>query len=415
MEQPAANALRPRRRLRRAAAVALAAAVIAPASPGSTAPRACSPRSERVPAGTWSSLPVEGIAGSPGVWRMDAAEDGLVVVADYLGVLVSRDGGCRWTRRVRFDEIAPERALHAEDVEIVSGPRGGSVYVLAVSAVTGNWASLLSSRDGGRTWSARDLPPEIGAVPLESADLSSREGGPSPLYLFGLHRNGSAVLFSTRDGGATWEWSGLATTGAPAAACASPGPCTVPPLRAVAPDPSGPDRVWGLTAPSAGEGAGLAASSDAGSSWEHVQAPVLLGGPALLDVAPGRPRPVVLLLGDFGNFGLSRDEGVSWEVGRFPESVSGPHATQQSFDLGHTSDGRLFASILGRDRGTAWAGNVMLFDGTEWENVSPEAYAGYDREDEAGKPLRFSDLTGLGRGFVMLSSSGELFSFGPRR
>ncbi|HEV2755736.1 MAG TPA: hypothetical protein VG318_08175 [Actinomycetota bacterium] len=390
-----------------------AVAIAALAAPAGAAPEPrCTRSVERVEHGTWTTTPVDGIEGAYPGWRMaaDPHDPRLVVVADSAGVLVTRDGGCRWTRGVLYDDVAPEWSLLPAGAAVARGPRGRTLHVLALDVATRR-AFLLSSDDDGRAWSVTEPPLEATGGSPAAAALAAEPSRSGRLYLHLQHRTTSGALLATDDSGATWEWSALTTFGGPSGICAAPAPCTAPPLLQA--EAAGAGAVWGVAAASDGEARRLVRSGDAGVSWEDVRAPVMTGGPSHIDVVPGGV-PTVLLLGDRGDFAVSRDGGASWEVGKLRELSEGGQISSETHDAAHLAGGRAFAALAGTGPGP-WSGNVMLFDGREWENVAPEAYAGFDRKDGEGRPLFFTELTGSRGSFAMLSSRGLLATFRPGR
>jgi photosystem II stability/assembly factor-like uncharacterized protein len=397
---------------RGAAAAAVLCALVVPGGVAAAPEPRCDRSVQRVEGGTWTTTPIQGISGAYSGWEMavDPLDPRLILVADPDGVLVSDDGGCSWTRTVVFDEVAPEWSLRAADAVVARGADGRSLHVLAFAA--GNARTLvLSSADDGRTWASAELPPDSnGVTPDGGAITSASHGG--PLYVHLQHRTTTGALLRSDDAGATWENAAL-TTLAPSGICPPGHGCTAPPLLQV--EPAAAASLWGLAAPAPGEPERVVRSADAGTTWEDVEVPRLNGGTTLLDVvASPRRLPSVLLLGDFGEFALSRDGGASWEAGEFPTLSDGQQQMAASHDVAHTLDGRSFATLSGLSRGP-WSGNVVVFDGREWTNVAPEPYAGFDRRDDDGNPLLFTELAG-GRGsFSMLASPGLLATFRPGR
>jgi photosystem II stability/assembly factor-like uncharacterized protein len=386
-----------------------AAAVAIPSTAAS--PGACRARVERVPAGTWSSRPVGGIEGGSFAWKMavDETDPRLVAVADYRGILVSRDGGCRWTRSLLFGDVAPPVTLSPVDVEVVEG-RERIVHVL-VEPLPQGVLKLLSSDDDGRTWAAADLPPETGTASLESASVTSSPQS-ATTYLLTVHRSGHGGVFGAAGEG-SWERRAVTTSATSSGMCVQV--CLAPPLRHLLADPVEAERLWGLTSGTPDADEQLVTSPDGGASWSNVAAPELIFGPQLMDVTAAGGDVTILVLGDFWEFALSRNGGRSWEVGKFPKLASGPSTSTGSFDLAHLERGKAFATLLGDTPSSAWAGNLLLFDGRAWENASPPAFAGYDRADEDGDALRFNELTGTRDSFVMLTSQGRLATFRPNR
>ena len=403
------------RRVRwRASTAVLVLVGAALAAPAQAAPDpGCARSVDRVERGTWTTTPVGGIEGGYPGWRMavDPVDPRLVLVADSTGVLVSGDGGCRWRRAVTFDDVAPEWSLRAEDAEIARGPGGRSLHVLTLGAGNAR-VVLLSSEDDGRTWSLTEPPAEAtGAAPAK-VKLAADPSGSGPLYLHVQHNTTTGAVLASDDSGVTWRWTSLTTFGGPAGVCPPARACTGPPLLQVEAAAGG---IWARTAASVNENERIVESRDAGSSWSEVPVPALGGGPALIDVASSPAgATAVLLLGSFGEYALSRDGGSSWGVGEVPAVSSGPYTMPSFFDAAHTRGGRAFAALSGDGPGL-WSGNVILFDGREWSNVAPEAYAGFDRKDDDGRPLLFTELAGSRDSFSMLSSRGFLATFRPRR
>ena len=347
---------------------------------------------------------------------VDEKDVDVAVVADAIGVLVTLDGGCTWSRSTEFEEFTPNSRFRPQDVDVARAGNGRILRVLATPL--GDMPKpilLLTSGDDGRTWSTTEMPLETAAIPTTAALLEVSRSRPSRLYVLTRHMGGSAGFSSSDDAGATWRWSGAPTPVAPADVCPA-AVCSTPRLKTIVPDPDHPARVWGLTSNSLDNPAELLRTDDAGISWKEVATPPLAFGPSLLDVAPmPGGGSVVFLLGDHGEFALSRNDGDTWEVGRFPEVAAGPNSTKTSFDLAHASGGSAFATLLGQVPEGSWAGNLMVLSRGDWYNASPDSYAGFDRTDSEGRRVSFSELTGSGDSFVMLSSLGRLAVFRPRR
>ena len=88
--------------------------------------------------------------------------------------------------------------------------RSGSTALLrGVSAASSRvvWASgaggtVLRSEDGGSTWTARPVPAERGAKPLDFRDVDAVDD--STAYLLSIGPGAASRIHKTRDGGATW-------------------------------------------------------------------------------------------------------------------------------------------------------------------------------------------------------------------
>lgn len=388
-------------RTARAVAAALLLASIATPTTAAT----CPSRATRVEPGTWEAKTIDAIEGAPFTWDMTADEKDprFVVVTDRQGILVTRDGGCRWSRALSFEEPLPGSPISVEDLAIAGSGPGRSAHVL-LRPSSGEPRVLVSSYDDGETWQAEDLPVQT-ALPMASTAALASGPGDGALYLLADAGAGVAGVFVRADREASWQWTALSTPVLPAGECAPDGPCTTVPLWRIQADPSHANELWGLGATEATGETGLRRSGDGGISWEDNAVPDLLQRTILFDVAPRPGTTHVLLLGGLSEFAFSSDAGRSWQVGRLPKLVSSTWTSAGVFDVAHFDRGRSFATVLGNGTNSPWAGNVFVFDGRKWANASPPEFAGYDR------PHTFAALASTSGRLLAVSSRGELMSF----
>ena len=125
------------------------------------------------------------------------------------GCLPPRDDKCGFgTTLVRPPGAAKfvRVALPTNTFEIqrlVSTSSGDRIFALATEG-TANELRLLTSRDGGKTFTAKPLP-ELDETALEVADLAIEEDAGKTATVTALVWGGAIVRFSTRDEGTTFE------------------------------------------------------------------------------------------------------------------------------------------------------------------------------------------------------------------
>lgn len=385
----------------RAVAAAFLLASIATPSPAA----ACPSKATRVESGSWQARSVAGIDGAPFTWDMTADENDprFVVVTDRLGVLVTTDGGCSWDRALTIEDVVPGSPIAVEDLVVAgTGPRRAA-HVL-FRPTSGEPRTLVSSYDDGETWEAEELPAQATAPALGTAALAAAAHDDA-LYLLADAGAGIASVFVRGDRDASWRWTALSTPALPGGECAPDGPCTTVPLWKIHAGPTRANELWALGAAEATGETGLRHSRDGGTSWDDLAVPDLLQHAVLFDVAPRPEANRVLLLGGLSEFAFSSDAGRSWQVGRLPKLVSSTWTSAGVFDVAHFDRGRSFATVLGNDNRSPWAGKVLVFDGRKWADASPPGFAGYDR------PHTFAALASTSGRLLGLSSRGELMSF----
>lgn len=387
-------------------AAVLAIAALSFATPGRAA-SPCAAETEPVAGGTWTTRAVAGIEGAGGSFDLavDERDPRLVVVTDAAGVLVSRDGGCGWRRSLTYAEWFPTGGVDAKDVEVAGSGAGRSLHVLI--ATPGGGLQLASSSDDGVTWSVGDLPAPASHGVVASVDLVASPAAPA-LLVFARTAMGAGAIYARTPGDGAWRWD-VVTQGSPApGTCVGGGPCTAPTLDAVVADPASDETLWALGRP-AGIGAVALVRSTSRGAWDEVPSPAGATA-ALVDVAPGDDARV-MVVGIYDDFAVSRDGGRSWGVGRLPRLVDGSTTSRGAFDLVHFDRGRAFATVVGQTEVSGWAGNVLVFDGHRWADVSPAAFAGYDRTDGDGDHLAFVELAAARGPLMALTSTGKLMTF----
>lgn len=389
-------------------AAACAAASLAPVP--AAAGTACRARVERAAGGTWTAHPVDDLRGAPFTWRMTADEDDprLVVVADYEGILVTRDGGCTWGRGAEYADFLAPFSGSVVDAVIAGSGRDRSLHVLVApwSAFVPNGpAKLLSSFDDGATWSVVDAPPTAGPAAFSSLSLTASPSAPGDVYLLAGH--GPATAVYARSGDGEWQRQSLSVASPDPGSCA---PCPARPLRSLHADPSNGD-LWGPAFGLSEAADALAHSADGGASWGYRPVPALSGGVSLADVGP---RSIVLA-GDFREYAVSRDGGRSWAVGKYPKLTSSTGTSVDVFEIAHFDEGRATALLPGSGSAAGWSGNVLVFDGRRWTNAAPPGFAGYSRTTPDGDDLSFAALASSAGPLLALSSRGELMTFRPLR
>ena len=211
----------------------------------------------------------------------------LYVVAEYNLFCRSTDGAATWTCSA-FPAYVPSALI----LELDEG--GGSVPLLLATHSGG----LLSSRDGGATWtetlagSTHDAAQTHGLVSDESGSvlLAGTETG----------------VLRSLDRGATWTSfsAGLQSAW----------------IDAVAPDPQDGSRIW------AGGLAGLFRSSDAGLSWSPVARP---GAPEIHDIAVDPERSSTVYVASDRVY-RTDDDGATWSASPTSPSARSLHVDPAS-------------------------------------------------------------------------------------
>lgn len=382
-------------------AVLLAAGCLAATAPAVAARPPCPTRTERVAAGTWEARPVDGISGVRFTWRMaaDETDPRLVVVADYDGILVTRDGGCTWTRSIEYADALTPFEGSAIDAVVAGGGADRSLHVLVApwtAFVPNGPAKIFSSFDDGATWTVSDAPLTAGPAAFSALSLAASPDVPGRVYLLS---NAAAGTVYVRDGEGEWQRQSVA-------ACATGAACPARSLRALD-GGSASEELWGSAFGATDSDEALAHSGDGGATWDYRSVPALAGGVSLMDVGPA----AVVLVSDFWEYALSRDGGRSWAVGKYPKIGSSTSTSVDVFEIAHFSRGRAVAILPGNGPVSGWAGNVLAFDGRRWANAAPPAFAGHNRTDDDGDPLSFAALASTGGTLLALSSRGELMAF----
>lgn len=120
-------------------------------------------------------------------------------VADRQPLYVTHDGGSSWAP---VQPVSGPAVTGICAIDILRGPDGGVLAVRAGGRVGGP-AGMLESRDGGRTFAARDMSAVTGMI-LDIRFLDASTG-----FLAGATASDEAVaharILKTTDGGATWR------------------------------------------------------------------------------------------------------------------------------------------------------------------------------------------------------------------
>lgn len=151
-------------------------------------------------------------------------------------------------------------------------------------------AAALPAAAGDQTWTS--IGPDGGLI----VDLAADPVHPGVLYAAGA----DSGVFLSRDGGASWAWSGHGLG--------------VSRVSAIAVDPTAPSRVF------AGTFSGVFRSVDSGQSWTNPAGP-----PVTVETLAVSSRDGSVYAGGFGSPSLwvSRDSGTTW-TGIFPGQSGDP-------------------------------------------------------------------------------------------
>ena len=405
--------------MRRTLAAPLSAVLLAlPSAAGHATPRPpCPTRVERVAGGSWEARPVQGIGAVAAVRDLaaDQRDPRVVVVADSEGVLVTKDGGCTWRRAAEYTDFVAPLLGDPIDVAVAGSGPDRSFHVLVArweGGVPNGPAKLLSSYDDGATWTAIDAPAAAGPASFVSLSLTASPADPGVVYLLVRHSGATGAVYAG-DGRGGWRWQSATVYSAAPGTCVPGATCLTRLVDSLHADPNKKGVLWGFSgagaAPDSVETLGY--SPDGGVSWRHRPVPTFSTGVSLVDVAPAPGGASVMLLGDFWEYAVSKDEGRSWAVGEIPQVVSADGTSAGVFDVAHFHRGRAAATVLGQGPRSGWAGNVLVFDGTRWLDASPPGFAGYDRTDAEGNPRSFVALASTDGPLFALSAAGELMAY----
>lgn len=306
---------------------------------------AAKPRPRAAPAGSRRALLVAGVAA------------GLFLATT--GVLVAN----QLNRQTGQRPVATLEPSSYTAVVIVPGDPDG--------LLVGSSGGVRVSADGGRSWSPTTLTGNVRAVvPHPTASAPG-----------GLLAAGSGLLATSADGGATWA--------------AAPHDLPGGDIRALAPDPSNPDRLFAVV-----EGHGLFESTDGGRRWASLSDRVP-PGIASVAVVSGDP-PSLYVATAVGGVQVFMGGSQAWSSASGFVSGALPtlHANAIAYDANSgdtyaSSDGRTFRGALyvGTDQGLF----KSIDGGSSWNRL----------------PLRDAVLTlGLtadGRTLAAIDDRGNLF------
>lgn len=125
----------------------------------------------------------------------------------HLSVLVTRDGGTRWTLKPAFNSAA-NILLTIGSLSCPSVTICFAVVFAPASTVSSSPPVLMETRDGGQRWIT---------VASLAHDLGTLQGTPNPLscpsvttcYILSLPNQSPATIVTTHDGGSSWHRTGF--------------------------------------------------------------------------------------------------------------------------------------------------------------------------------------------------------------
>lgn len=189
---------------------------------------------------------------------------GVGLPGDARAILQTTDGGLSWSRLAEMPEAADTFRVDPNRFSFADAVHGWVVSTVG---------HLLATADGGQTWRVLTLP--AGTAEVAQAALGDASHGCAV-----TNPGDAAALFSTSDGGATWEPVADATE--PVAVCAHGDAGRAVAAAEAAYGDTGPARLsflggrtaWALL------DAGLAWTADGGATWDGVTwpTPVRPGG-----------------------------------------------------------------------------------------------------------------------------------------
>lgn len=288
--------------------------------------------------GVWAASVRGLVAASPAGLAVDPANPRVVFTAVERGIAVSRDGGRTWGEALA---VRGKRVLVGPLLAVPGKPT--TVYAVTTSHGTPTVrATLLASRDGGRTWAT------AGALPAPIGALVADPSRPATLYgIRGYAPWPQGDIFKSSDGGRSWRQI-YSDAGAP------------PPAMALAVDPMDADVLYaGLFSGWKDRRSPLLRSEDGGRTWRRLHG----FGPGMVVAlaADPRRRGTLYAVGyrDWtSHVRVSRDGGSTWaELGRAP------------FDASSLLVDPLRAGVV--YVGTGEGVYVKVGDGPEWRKAGP--------------------------------------------
>lgn len=258
---------------------------------------------------TWTRVAIPSVVGSIHGIDFLNSSDGWAVGDGF--VLATTDGGTTWLAHTLpgSPNQGPDRG-----VDFTSPTRG---WIAAISPIPGLGGSMLASTDGGSTWASQTLPTIattfVGVAPM-SVTHALVPG--QTCNIFGS--SCSAAILTTSDGGGTWSTQ-------PSLGVIGPGFVDNSSLSAIVfPTPTAGWAV-GLTCPSSPCAPLIIATSDGGRSWGPQTPPWPFG--EFADVAfvnasdgwaVGSCVPVITCT---GNIAATTNGGATWTMQSVPGSV----------------------------------------------------------------------------------------------
>ena len=259
-------------------------------------------------------------------YAVDPVNPNRIFAADLDTVMRSTDGGCHWEAVFSLWEPTVDAALpgcpgiSGEYVEASSGgcsriysihipPAAngpGRVYLQVASKLNAylpqsGMTTIFVSENGGDSFSAwRDPSPDGVASLVGVGELAIAPSDPQTLYL--LRGNGVSSLFSSNDGGHTWQRrsSTQSTT-----------------IESLAVNPTEPSELWSVMLVNPGQAPKLYRrsvlhSTDSGATWQEVKGP--FDDPYRVAVAATAGKSPSLAVSSAGSkVFLSGDGGQAWQ------------------------------------------------------------------------------------------------------